>query len=130
MNAVHIGNYRVMDEEIETDMVKIMVLIGRNLEDQYFRKLAMGLLEVYMFAIIIVSIADVDTRALVAHIRTRGAMNCIISSDNNDIDELKKKLSAVPDMNGLELASQVSTKESYELGDENASIRIAVMDYG
>ncbi len=57
-------------------------------------------------------------------------MNCIISSDITDIAELKKKLDAVPDMNGLELASSVSTKESYELGNKNSAIRIAVMDYG
>jgi carbamoyl-phosphate synthase small subunit len=130
MNAVHIGNYGVKDEDIESDSVKIKGLIGRNLEDQYSRKLAKGSLEDYLVANKIVSIADVDTRALVAHIRTRGAMNCIISSDISDIDELKKKLSTVPDMNGLELASQVSTKEPYELGDKNSPIRIAVMDYG
>lgn len=130
MNSVHIGNYGVKDEDIESDTVKIKGLIGRNLEDQYSRKLAKGSLEEYLIANNIVSIGDVDTRALVAHIRTKGAMNCIISSEITDIEELKKKLAAVPDMDGLELASHVSTKETYELGDKNAGIRIAVMDYG
>ena len=130
MNAVHVGNYGVKDEDVESNNVKIKGLIGRNLEDQYSRKLAQGSLEDYLKSNNIVSIADVDTRALVSHIRTKGAMNCIISSEITDIEELKKKLSAVPDMDGLELASHVSTKETYELGDKNASIRIAVMDYG
>src|SRR5881275_848010 len=35
MNSVHIGNYGVKDEDIESDNVKIRGLIGRNLEDQY-----------------------------------------------------------------------------------------------
>jgi carbamoyl-phosphate synthase small subunit len=130
MNTVHVGNYGVMDADVESDTVKIKGLIGRNLEDQYSRKLAQGSLEDYLKSNNIVSIADVDTRALVAHIRNRGAMNCIISSETTDIEALKKQLAAVPDMNGLELASQVSTDKAYELGDKNASIRIAVMDYG
>jgi len=130
MNTVHIGNYGVKDEDVESDTVKIRGLIGRNLEDQYSRKLAKGSLEDYLKANNIVSIEGVDTRALVSHIRTKGAMNCIISSDINDIAELKQKLAKVPNMNGLELASEVSTKQIYERGDKNSPIRIAVMDYG
>jgi carbamoyl-phosphate synthase small subunit len=130
MNTVHVGNYGVKNEDIESDGVKIRGLIGRNLEDQYSRKLAQGSLETYLKTNNIVSIEGVDTRALVAHIRTKGAMNCIISSEITDINELKKKLDAVPDMNGLELASYVSTKETYEKGDKNSAVRIAVMDYG
>src|SRR5687768_9501755 len=130
MNSVHIGNYGVKEDEVESGSVKIKGLIGRNLEDQYSRKLAKGSLKDYLIANNIVSIADVDTRALVAHIRTKGAMNCIISSEITDVEELKKRLAQVPDMNGLELASHVSTKETYEVGNKDAAIRIAVMDYG
>ena len=130
MSSVHIGNYGVKDADVESSTVKIRGLIGRNLEDQYSRKQANGSLEDYLKANNIVSIEGVDTRALVAHVRTKGAMNCIISSEILDVSALKKKLDEVPDMDGLELASQVSTKEAYELGDANAAIRIAVMDYG
>ena len=130
MNSVHIGNYGVKEDEVESGSVKIKGLIGRNLEEQYSRKLAKGSLEDYLIANNIVSIGDVDTRALVAHIRTKGAMNCIISSEITDVEELKKRLAKVPDMNGLELASHVSTKETYELGNKDAEVRIAVMDYG
>lgn len=130
MNAVHVGNYGVKDEDVESDNVKIRGLIGRNLEDQYSRKLAKGSLEDYLRANNIVSVEGVDTRALVAHIRTKGAMNCIISSDITDVDQLKRKLADVPDMNGLELASEVSTKQAYEKGDPKSPVRIAVMDYG
>ena len=130
MNSVHIGNYGVKDEDVESVSVKINGLIGRNLEDQYSRKMADGSLNYYLKANKIVSIEGVDTRALVAHIRTKGAMNCIISSETTDIDVLKKKLTDVPNMDGLELASKVSTKEAYEVGDATSAIRIAVMDYG
>lgn len=130
MNSAHIGNYGVKEADVESDSVKINGLIGRNLEDQYSRKMANGSLNEYMRNNNIVSIEGVDTRALVAHVRTKGAMNCIISSETTDIELLKKKLAETPNMDGLELASKVSTKQSYELGDKNASIRIAVMDYG
>jgi carbamoyl-phosphate synthase small subunit len=130
MNSAHIGNYGVKEADVESDSVKINGLIGRNLEDQYSRKMANGSLNEYLKTNKIVSIEKVDTRALVAHIRTKGAMNCIISSETTDIEVLKKKLADVPNMDGLELASKVSTKEAYELGDKNSAIRIAVMDYG
>ena len=78
----------------------------------------------------IVAIDCIDSRALVIHIREAGAMNCIISSDNNDVEDLKQILLKVPSMAGLELASVVSTKDGYSVGDENSKIKIAVLDYG
>ena len=130
MNNVHIGNYGVKDVDVESSSVKIHGLIARNLEEQYSRLLANGNLKEYLLANHIVAIDDIDTRALVAHIRTKGAMNCIISSAVLDVDKLKEMLAAVPNMDGLELASTVSTKEEYELGDASASIKVAVLDFG
>jgi carbamoyl-phosphate synthase small subunit len=57
-------------------------------------------------------------------------MNCIISSEILDVEALKAQLSKVPSMAGLELASTVSTNESYTLGNPESDIRIAVMDFG
>src|SRR5436309_7224686 len=116
MNSVHIGNYGVKDEDIESDGVKIRGLIGRNLEEQYSRKLAKGSLEDYLVANNIVCIEGVDTRALVIHVREKGAMNCIISSEITDVEQLKAELAKVPSMAGLELASHVSTAKEYEVG--------------
>ena len=130
MNSVHIGNYGVKDDDVESDSVKVKGVIGRNLEQQYSRFAANNSLQEYFIKQNIVAIDGIDTRALVIHIRQQGAMNCIISSDNNNVKELKKILSQVPSMNGLDLASTVSTKESYTLGDENSSLRVAVLDFG
>ncbi len=130
MNSVHIGNYGVKDGDVESSTVKIRGLICRNLEEKYSRLMANGSLQDYLEEQGIVAIEDVDTRALVAYVRTKGAMNCIISSETTDIDALKAHLAKVPGMGGLELASEVSTKEVYHLGDPNAAIRIAVLDFG
>ncbi|MBI1343761.1 MAG: glutamine-hydrolyzing carbamoyl-phosphate synthase small subunit [Terrimonas sp.] len=130
MNAVHVGNYGVRDEDVESDAVKIRGLIGRNLEDQYSRKMADGSLDEYLKKNNIVAIEGVDTRSLVAHIRTKGAMNCIISSAITDVEILKKELSKIPSMAGLELASQVTTEKEYAIGNPDAAIKVAVLDFG
>ncbi|HLX93516.1 MAG TPA: glutamine-hydrolyzing carbamoyl-phosphate synthase small subunit [Puia sp.] len=130
MNSVHIGNYGVKDSDVESGSVKIRGLIGRNLEAQFSRKLATGSLDDYLKFNNIVCIEGVDTRALVAHVRTQGAMNCIISSEIQDIGRLKSELQKTPCMDGLELASCVTTESEYEAGNPESPIRIAVIDYG
>lgn len=130
MNNVHIGNYGVKAVDVESDSVKVKAIIGRNLEQKYSRFMADTSLQDYLEAQGVVAIDGIDTRALVAHIRTQGAMNCIISSAITDIDALTKLLKQVPSMAGLELASSVSTTEPYYLGDEKSKIRIAVLDFG
>lgn len=130
MNNVHVGNYGVKESDVESSSVKIHGLIARNLEEQFSRKMASGNLNEYLQQNGIVAIDNVDTRALVAHIRTKGAMNCIISSEINDVAELQRQLAAVPNMDGLELASTVSTTTEYELGDANSPVKVAVLDFG
>ncbi len=130
MNSVHIGNYGVKSDEAQSDSVKIQGLIGRNLEANYSRNQAEGSLDEYLKKNNIVCIEGVDTRALVTHVRQQGSMNCIISSDILDVNELKKILAKVPSMAGLELASKVSTQKEYELGDSNSKVKIAVLDFG
>ncbi len=130
MNAAHIGNYGVKNNDVESDSVKVRGVVARNLEEEYSRPQANNNLNQYLIDNKIVAIDGVDTRALVAHIRAKGAMNCILSSDINDINELQKQLAQVPSMDGLELASVVSTEEAFTMGDSNSNIRIAVMDYG
>ncbi|CAN5491768.1 glutamine-hydrolyzing carbamoyl-phosphate synthase small subunit [soil metagenome] len=130
MNNVHIGNYGVKDVDVESDSVKVKGVIGRNLEEQYSRFEATGSLQAYFEEQQLVAIDQVDTRALVAHVRTQGAMNCIISSEITDLNILKQQLAEVPSMDGLELATAVSTTESYFLGDPESKIRVAVVDCG
>lgn len=128
--TAHIGNYGIDDDEIESDSVKIAGLICKRFSDGFSRPRAEGSLQTYFETHNIVAITDVDTRALVRHIRDKGAMNVIISSVEFDVEKLMQQLSEVPSMQGLELSSKVSIKEAYCLGDESAPIKVAVMDYG
>ncbi|MEH6761508.1 MAG: glutamine-hydrolyzing carbamoyl-phosphate synthase small subunit [Maribacter arcticus] len=126
----HIGNYGVNKEEVESDSIKISGLVCRNFSYEYSRPLADDNLQNFLNENNLFAISDVDTRALVSYIRDNGAMNAVISTDVDNIDALKKQLSQVPSMEGLELASKVSTKEVYFVGNENATYKIAALDIG
>lgn len=126
----HIGNYGVVNDESESDSVKIAGLVCKNFSEFYSRDRADGDLLSFLQQKKLVVISDVDTRALVAYIRDHGAQNAIISSDLEDVEKLKAQLSGVPSMKGLELSSKVSCKEAYYYGDENASIKVAALDLG
>ncbi|KOF03539.1 carbamoyl phosphate synthase small subunit [Roseivirga seohaensis subsp. aquiponti] len=126
----HIGNYGVEDDEQESDSPKIRGLVVNDFSNDYSRKTADGSLQDYLEKNNIVGISDVDTRLLVRYIRDKGAMNAIICSEDLSDDELKAKVAEIPSMDGLELSSYVSTKEPYFVGDENADIKIAVLDIG
>lgn len=127
---VHIGNYGVNDEEAQSRSVKIAGLVCKSFNTFYSRKLAGSSIEDYFVKENKVAIEGIDTRALVRHIRSRGAMNAIISSETTDLGVLKKKLAEVPAMEGLELSSVVSTKESYEAGDSKSIMKVAALDLG
>ncbi len=130
MTTSHIGNYGIQHEEIESDSIKIAGLITKKFSQGYSRTLADGSLQELMEKNGTVGISDIDTRALVRHIRNKGAMNAIISSEILDIVQLKSKLSEIPSMEGLELSSQVSTKVAYEVCPKDAKYRVSLLDFG
>jgi len=130
MNNVHIGNYGIKATEFESDSIKIEGLIVKSFSQTYSRPGATDSLQNYLTEQNKVGISDIDTRALVRYIRDKGAMNAIISSESDDIDWLQAQLQAVPNMAGLELSSKVSTSKPYLYGSNNASKKVAVLDYG
>ena len=130
MTTSHIGNYGVKDEDIESDRINIAGLVTKKFSDIASRASSNGTLEDFMISNETVGISDVDTRSLVRHIRSKGAMNAIISSDELNIEVLKSRLVLVPSMNGLELSSKVATKVAYESRNDDATLRVALLDLG
>jgi len=126
----HIGNYGATELDTESDSVKIAGLICKNFSYTYSRDLAEESLEDFLNKSNLFAISDVDTRALVSYIRDHGAMNAVITTDVDNLDQIAKELEAFPSMKGLELASKVSTKEPYYFGVEDAPIKIAALDIG
>ncbi len=127
--TAHIGNYGAIDAEQESDSPRISGIVVNDYADLHSRQTADESLQDYLERNKVVGIADVDTRMLVRHIRSKGAMNAIISSELEP-DQLKSELEKVPSMEGLELSSKVCTDTPYFIGDENAGLRVAVLDLG
>ncbi|WP_229253668.1 glutamine-hydrolyzing carbamoyl-phosphate synthase small subunit [Dyadobacter sp. NIV53] len=128
----HIGNYGVqLDDEEESASVKIRGMVCNTFSNIYSRHTADFSLQEYFERANIVGVSNVDTRHLVRHVRQKGVMNAIISSEVLDETELMTELQKIPSMDGLELSSQVTTSEAYYVGEESQSTwRVAVMDYG
>jgi carbamoyl-phosphate synthase small subunit len=93
-------------------------------------------LDVYLRERNVVGMTEVDTRALVRHIRARGAMNAAISTLDPDPERLVALARSAPDMNGLDLAKEVTCAEPYvwrlEIGDWRlgANLHVVAYDYG
>jgi len=130
MASPHIGNYGVQKEDTESNSVKVSGLVCKKYSPTFSRAGDTDSLQNYLDKDGVVGISDIDTRSLVKHIRNKGAMNAIISSKELNIDALKEQLKNVPSMDGLELASKVSTKEAYEVGDSKADHKVALLDIG
>lgn len=127
---VHIGNYGIEEHENESKGIKIAGLICRTFNEIPSRKRAQLSLGKFFEENKIVAISDIDTRALVRYLRSKGAMNGIISSEITDIAELGKMLKKVPSMQGLELSSKVTTESPYEEGEPDAPFKVALLDMG
>ena len=127
--TAHIGNYGTLDAEQESDKPKISGLVVNDFSNDFSRLTARESLQQYLERHNIVGIANLDTRMLVRYIRSKGAMNALISSELTP-DQMKAEIKKVPSMDGLELSSVVTTKESYTVGLPSADFRIAALDFG
>ena len=126
----HIGNYGVHKEDDQSGGIKISGLICKNFSYEFSRPLADISLENYLVKNKLFGISDLDTRALVNYIRENGAMNAVITTEIQQEEALIKELSEIPSMEGLELASKVSTKEPYFVGNPDAEYKVAAIDLG
>lgn len=133
MNTAHIGNYGVQKDEVESDKIQVAGIIIKKFSEIHSRAGETDSLEEYMKSFDKTGIADIDTRALVRHVRDCGAMNAIISSeDGYDVESLKMKVKEVPSMEGLELSSKVSTKNKFEVkaSSGKSEFKVALLDLG
>lgn len=126
--TAHIGNYGVAPEENESLDVQIAGLVCRNFSELASRVRG-GHTSLKQFMKGSVVVAEVDTRALVQHIRDFGAQNAVVTTELT-LEEASARLASAPDMEGLELCSVVSTKEPYTVGAHDAAFHVAALDLG
>jgi carbamoyl-phosphate synthase small subunit len=129
MATDHVGNYGTLDGETESKAVQIAGLVVKNFSAVASRAGNVETLNNYLQRDGVPGIANVDTRALVRHIREAGAMNAIISSDGTPEEELRKRLADAPSMEGLELSSRVTCEQAHEEGPVDGH-KVALLDLG
>jgi carbamoyl-phosphate synthase small subunit len=127
--AAHIGNYGTLDNEQESKGPTISGIVVNEFSRDFSRLTASESLQQYLEKHKITGISDVDTRMLVRHIRNKGAMNALISSELTP-EQMREEIKKVPSMEGLELASKVTTSEPYFVGNPDSELRIAALDLG
>jgi carbamoyl-phosphate synthase small subunit len=134
MTYPHIGNYGMNREDEESGKPFVQGFVAREFSAFTSNWRALESLAEYLQHHAIVSISEVDTRALVRHIRTRGAMRGIISSIDLDARRLAERARQVPAMLGQDLASSVSCRTPYEWPNPSSipseRFRVVAYDFG
>jgi len=126
-----IGNYGVnkADEESARPWVEGFVVREASRVASNWR--AEETLVAYLTRWNIVAIEHIDTRALVRHIRDKGAMRACISAIDADEKSVVEKARQSPSMENRELASVVTTKESYEVAAQGLErFHVVCYDFG
>ncbi|HZO19101.1 MAG TPA: glutamine-hydrolyzing carbamoyl-phosphate synthase small subunit [Gemmatimonadaceae bacterium] len=130
MTAPMIGNYGINTEDPESARPQVAGTIVRELSSTYSNWRATGDLRSWLSASQIPILEEVDTRRLTKHLRSIGVMRGVIAEGETPGAEALAALDACPSMEGLDLASRVSTRHRYEWGDPTAPHHIVAYDYG
>lgn len=117
MTTAHVGNYGVNPDDVESDGVHVSGFVARHFSAQASNFRSTQTLDAYMGAAGVPGVHDIDTRALVRHIRTQGAMRAAISTEGLSDDELRARIAAWPGMVGRALADELSCKARYTFSD-------------
>ncbi len=140
-----IGNYGTNAEDNEATRPYIEGLIVREFSRVSSNWRSQQVAEEYLEQFKIPVLAEIDSRALVRHLRDHGVMRGVVSTLEDDADKLVAKARSIPKMDGTDLAKVVSTKSTYvwETGershlpdevvgvkDEPARFHVVAYDYG
>ena len=131
MTYPHIGNYGIHDESEESSGISCSGFIVKQASNFSADLKSKNNLDKYLKNNNIVGIQDIDTRMITRIIRDEGSMNAIISSEGISLKEMQKRLNAIPEMTGLDLAIKVSCKKAYIYNPRIDNKRkIAIIDFG
>jgi carbamoyl-phosphate synthase small subunit len=136
MTASHIGNYGLNDEDVESGRIQVAGFAARHFSDRFSSARGRESIAEALSKAGVPGIDELDTRALVRHIRSAGAMRGALSSEvasDADAASLLEKVKAQPPMAGAALALAVSTRAPYAFPMPPGIAtkgRVAAIDYG
>jgi carbamoyl-phosphate synthase small subunit len=130
MTAPMIGNYGINTEDPESARPQVAGVIVRELSRHYSNWRAEGDLASWLGGAGVPLLEGADTRQLTRHLRSAGVMRGVVDAGETPSDAARAALDACPSMEGLDLASTVTTDAPYEWGARNAPYHIVAYDYG
>jgi carbamoyl-phosphate synthase small subunit len=125
-----IGNYGTNPDDDEAGKPYIEGLVVREFSPYASNYRSQQVTDEYLERHKVPVLSDIDTRALVRHLRDRGVMRGVISTYETDVEKLVATAKATPTIDGVDLAKQVSTKESYEWTKGDVEERIISVPHG
>ncbi|MHB1601235.1 MAG: glutamine-hydrolyzing carbamoyl-phosphate synthase small subunit [bacterium] len=125
-----IGNYGINDSDFESKKVWISGLVAKNYVQNFSHHAASKNLAEFINSYGYPVISGIDTRYITIILRNGGQSNVYIAPKEAGIEHIKSRLDALPKMEGLNLVSNVSTKNVYEKNVDFSKFRVTVIDYG
>jgi carbamoyl-phosphate synthase small subunit len=130
MTAPQIGNYGVNTEDPESGEPQVAGVVVRELSPTYSNWRATSSLGAWLRDAQVPVLMDVDTRMVTRHLRSAGVMRGVLATGDGATDIVRAALDACPSMEGLDLATRVSTRKPYTWGNANALRHIVAYDFG
>jgi carbamoyl-phosphate synthase small subunit len=130
MTAPMIGNYGVNKSDPESAHPQVAGVIVRELSRRYSSWRAEGGLREWLDTSDIPVLEEVDTRQVTRHLRTVGVLRGVIAAGTEPNADALAALDACPPMDGLDLATRVSTATPYAWGNPRARFHVVAYDYG
>jgi carbamoyl-phosphate synthase small subunit len=131
MAAPEVGNYGTNAADAESDRVQVAAFLVRQAARRPSSWRAERGLAEELDAAGVPGVEGLDTRRLVRHLRTAGAMRGALSTEHGEVAPLRRLARAAPDPNGLALVDQVTRAEPAELPADGAErYRVALYDFG
>lgn len=126
-----IGSYGTNMQDWESKNIWASALVVGNYVDYPSHYANEASLAEYLKQNNIVGVEGLDTRYITLKIREKGAMKCVLACGDHDLNDLKARLSDIPDMQGAALAGVVSCKQAYTWNpDSQNQDCIVVIDCG
>ena len=130
MTSPQIGNYGVNADDPESAHPQVAGIVVRDLSSTHSNWRATGGLREWLVEHDVPALNEVDTRKLTRHLRSSGVMKGVIGVGETPSAEALALLDSCPAMEGLDLASLVSTRERYAWGNAQAPFHVVAYDYG
>ena len=130
------GDYGADPARDESERAHARAIVARELVNYAFNRASSTSWLDWLAAHDVLAVSGVDTRALTRHIRSRGALRAVVSTDDPDVGSLRRRAQRLPRMAGLDLASVVTRAEPDEApataapADGGPPLHVVALDFG